>query len=103
MEETYLFENSSERERLPTLIVGLSEKKLVQSLRHGWTVSVALAHLAFWDCLTLKVLEKWEGGNIPPTIGGFDAINDAMLPEWLEVAPLSAAHNAVAATEQVDR
>lgn len=49
MEGSFIAQNSAERERLNALVARLSDEELRRPIGHGWTVSVALAHLAYWD------------------------------------------------------
>jgi hypothetical protein len=43
-------ENTKERERLVRLVNTVTDEQLTLTLyKEGWTVAVALAHLAYWD------------------------------------------------------
>jgi hypothetical protein len=100
-------ESAAERCRLATLVERLGEQQLGRSLGGGWTVAVALAHLAFWDRRALLLLDRWEGGGRPPPEesqwSGDDVINDALLAEWQALSPPEAARLAIEAARAVDR
>jgi hypothetical protein len=68
----------------------------------GWTVSTALAHMAFWDRRALGILERWEHGEAPSPADPV-GLNAALLPEWLALPPHEAARLVVEAAEVVDR
>ncbi len=100
----YVEQNNAERERLRTLVSRLSDEQLDRPLGHGgWTVAVALAHLAFWDQYALGTLTDCECGELRPPSTVSDAINDAAVPLWLAIPPRAAAQLAVDAAEAVDR
>jgi hypothetical protein len=72
----------------------------------GWPPSALLAHLAFWDRLTLQ---RWhaairDGRSTPADLpdGLQDLINDASFATWSALSPADAAAQAVAAAEAVD-
>jgi hypothetical protein len=102
-EDSYLIRNDTERERLKALVARLSDDELSLPLGYGWTASVALAHLAFWDRRGLSTLEEWERTGVQWTPSDADAINDGMLAEWSNLAPQEAAQQAVEAAEAIDR
>jgi hypothetical protein len=92
--------------RLRTLVARLSDEELRRSVSAGWTVSAALAHLAFWDRRAAILLERWRRGGPGPSAGDVvdsQPINDAALPQWLALPPRSAAADALAAAEAVRR
>ena len=71
-----------------------------------WSPSTLLAHLAFWDRLTLQ---RWhaairDGRSTPADLpdGLQDLINDASFATWSALSPADAAAQAVAAAEEVD-
>jgi hypothetical protein len=49
MDRPFVVENTQERERLRTLVTRITDEELSLPLGEGWTIAVALAHLAFWD------------------------------------------------------
>ena len=83
MDRSYVAENDAARERLRALVARSTDDDLACPLGQHWTVSVGLAHLAFWDRLWLAKFEEWErtgGVKMPPadTEGNPAAMNDAM-------------------------
>jgi len=60
MDRPFLAENAQERERLRSLVGRLTDEELSLPLGNGWTVAVALAHLAFWDQRSLSLMRKWK-------------------------------------------
>ncbi len=98
----YAIENDAERERLRGLVARLGDADLGRPIGHGWTVSAALAHLAFWDRRNLATLEQWERSGVQVIPVDPDPINASRLPEWLAMPPREAAAEALAAAEVVD-
>ena len=97
-------ENRAERLRLVALGETLSGSDLRRTVRGQWTVGALFAHLAYWDRRSLATIEDWErSGEVRLATVDLDAINDAMLPEWLAMPPRDAVREAVAAAGAVDR
>lgn len=103
MEPSYVIQNDRARARLQALVAVMSDDDLMRPVGHGWTISAALAHLAFWDRRNLASLEEWEQSGVQVSRTDPDPINDAMLPQWLATPPRDAAAEALAAAEAVDR
>lgn len=103
MDRPFVAENGRERHRLCSLVEGLTEAELNHPLGTDWTVSVALAHLAFWDQRALVLMRKWKSSGIGSSPIDIDDINDALLPLWRAVPPRAAANLAMAAAEAIDR
>jgi hypothetical protein len=103
VDSSILQRNEASRERLRRLAARIGGTEPERLVGHGWTVSAALAHLAFWDRYTLLAIERRQrdGTSLPPVDA--DAINDAALPLWLALSPSAAAEQALAAAEAVDR
>ncbi|MDA8186560.1 MAG: maleylpyruvate isomerase N-terminal domain-containing protein [Dehalococcoidales bacterium] len=95
--------NDESRARLRGLVARVSEADLATSLGGGWTVSAALAHLAFRDQYASTRLEEWIREGALPASGGYDALNDALVSQWLAIPPQEAARLAVAAAEALDQ
>jgi hypothetical protein len=47
MDRPFVAENAKERQRLISLVTRLTDEELRLPLDNGWTIAVALAHLAF--------------------------------------------------------
>jgi hypothetical protein len=103
MDPPFVTENTQERERLRTLVSKMSDEELRLQLGGGWTVAAALAHLAFWDHLSLTRIRQWKQGGVIASSIDLDVINDALLPLILLIPPREAADLAIAAAEAIDR
>lgn len=103
MVSDYGGENSASRERLEALAARLTDKDLSAKVSYGWTVSAALAHLAFWDNDYLALLSAWKRDGFAPPAVDAQHINDALRP-LIDVIPgREAVRLAVAAAQAVDR
>lgn len=103
MNRQFVVENANERERLRNLVNKITDEELVLTLNvEGWTVAVALAHLAFWDERRLVLLRKWKQKGIMPSPYDEDIINDALIPFLLAIPPRKAAELSVLTAEALD-
>ncbi len=98
--------NAAATERLRALAAALSEADLGVDLGGGWTVSMALAHLAFWDRWHLA---RWEhaiaaGAVAPAAVPDevSDRANEALEPLCRALAPGRAVALALEAADAVD-
>jgi hypothetical protein len=71
-------DNQKERERLLAFMAGLKEKDFKRRLPNGWSVSVALAHLAFWDFRQVTMLQRWLAEKKAPGTLDVLAINEPL-------------------------
>jgi hypothetical protein len=71
-------------------------------LPRGWTVAVALAHIAFWDRQRLCLMRRWAAGE--PSHGGYDGelFNEVLLPFLELIPPDRAAAIALETAEEID-
>jgi hypothetical protein len=95
--------NRAQTARLRALASGLDASELAVRLPNGWTVAVALAHIAFWDRQRLCLLRRWASGS--DCHGGYDGelFNQVLLP-FLEAIPADrAAAMAVQTAEEIDQ
>lgn len=102
MERSFVAENAKELKRLRSLVEKLADEELIFPIGNGWTIAVALAHLAFWDQLALFLLRKWKKDGVQPSSIDFDITNDALLSIWLAIPPRKAANLAVSSAEAID-
>ena len=59
MSQQFVVNNTRERERLHNLVNNITDKELTITLyEEGWTIAVALAHLAYWDNRRLVLVRK---------------------------------------------
>jgi len=94
--------NRTQTERLRRLAERLAPDMLAVRLPRGWTVAVALAHIAFWDRQRLCLMRRWAEGE--PCHGGYDGdlFNEVLLP-FLQMIPSErAAALAVETAEEID-
>ena len=94
--------NRTQTERLRALARRLTPEMLAVRLPRGWTVAVALAHIAFWDRQRLCLMRRWAAGA--SCHGGYDGevFNEVLLP-FLEMIPADrVAALAVETAEEVD-
>src|SRR5262245_65759395 len=72
--------NRAQTERLRALAQRLTPAMLAVRLSNGWTVAVALAHIAFWDRQRLCLLRRWGTGDW--CNGGYDGelFKEVLLP-----------------------
>ena len=104
MDRPYVTENTKERERLKSLVKRLSDEELSLPMGEDWTISVALAHLSFWDQRSLILVSKWKRtGFIEPSPIDIDVTNDSLLSTWRALPPRVAANLAVSSAEEIDR
>jgi Mycothiol maleylpyruvate isomerase N-terminal domain len=103
MDQSYVVENTRERQRLQTLSAGLSDEDLKRPLPNGWTVAITLAHLAFWDRQRLAVLKQWERAGVQPAPADADTINEGVRLLAAAMPPRRAAQLAVEAAEAIDQ
>ena len=80
----------------------LTDEALRTRVGEHWTVSVALAHLAFWDLRALDVLERTEraGAVVAPEVDA--VVNDLALASWSAIPPRDAVRLAIEAAEAMD-
>ena len=94
--------NRTQTERLGQIVQRLGTATLALRLPNGWTVAVALAHLAFWDRQRLCLMRRWAAGKAASGAYDGDLFNETMQP-LLELIPgEDAAAAAVRAAEEVD-
>ena len=103
MDRSFVAENAKERERLRSLVEGLTDEELNLPLGNDWTIAVALAHLSFWDQRILFLMRKWKKTGIEPSSIDIDVTNDSLLSLWLAIPPRKAANLAISSAEAIDR
>jgi hypothetical protein len=104
MEKTYIIENRKATKRLVKLVKALSDKDLQTVIyKEGWTVAVALGHLAFWDERRRLKIKQWREKGVSPTPYIDDIVNDVLIPILLAIPPQKAAELAVSAAEALDK
>jgi len=81
----------------------LSDEEMHTPVGEHWTVSIVLAHLAFWDRRVMYVLDMTEqsGQLFIPELDTL--VNDLSLPLWAAIPPRDAARIAVETAEILDK
>ena len=104
-DQSYMADNTSERERLRALVARMSDGDLNRPMPAGWTVAAVLAHMAFWDQRVLVLLDRWERTGVEPSHEPVDGdwINDATRALCLAMPPHAAARLAVDSADAVDQ
>ncbi len=97
-----LDDNAAVTARLEALVASLSDADLERDLGGGWTVSVALGHLAFWDRRVAYVLERWTRDGTSHVELDDDVINNALEGLLQGVEPRAAARLAVESAKAAD-
>lgn len=107
VDRTHLVENDAERERLRSLVTGLSDEELSRPMPAGWTVAAVLAHIGFWDARAIFWLDQW-GRGVEPSAPDYETredvewINDSAKPLCLALPPRDAAQLALRLAEEAD-
>ena len=97
-----LNDNSVVTARLEALVARLGDADLARDLGGGWTVSVALSHLAFWDRRIAYMLDRWMREGTPHEELDDDVINTALEAVHQAVEPRAAARLAVESAKAAD-
>jgi hypothetical protein len=94
--------NRVQTERLRRLVGRLTAAMLAVRLPRGWTVAVALAHIAFWDRQRLCLMRRWAAGE--PCSGAYDGelFNEVLRPFLEMIPPDQAAAVALRTAEEID-
>ncbi|HTY81503.1 MAG TPA: maleylpyruvate isomerase N-terminal domain-containing protein [Dehalococcoidales bacterium] len=104
MKSQWAIDNARERERLHTLVEKITDKQLnLVIYKEGWTIAVALAHLAFWDERRRVMVKIWKQKGVAQSPFLEDIFNDSMLPLLLIIPPRKAAELAVKTADAIDR
>jgi len=105
MDQQIVADNDATRASLQSLIRTLADHDFARDLGDGWTVSTALAHLAFWDRRGKLLLERWQAGDVAPADMPewySDTLNNTLVDEWRAIPPHDAARLAIEAAVAID-
>jgi hypothetical protein len=94
--------NRVQTDRLRRLVGRLTPAMLAVRLPRGWTVAVALAHIAFWDRQRLCLMRRWAAGQ--ECSGAYDGelFNEVLRPFLEMIPPDQAAAIALRTAEEID-
>jgi hypothetical protein len=101
-DRSFIEKNRASTERIRLLTATLTEEQMQTRVGEHWTVSIALAHLAFWDRRVMYVLDMTRKENklFVPEIDVF--VNDLSLPFWAAIPSQEAARLAIETSEATD-
>jgi hypothetical protein len=102
MNRDFVQDNAHALARLKALVARLTPEQLALPLDDGWTISAALAHMAFWDRRMLLLIERFQREGITDSPYDPHVMNDAMKPMLLAIPSGEAVRMCVEAAEQVD-
>jgi hypothetical protein len=94
--------NRALTQQLEALAGRLSDADLGRDLGGGRTVSVALAHLAFWDRRVAYVLTRWMHKEVPHQELDDDVVNNALEELHKAIEPRAAARLAIDSAKSAD-
>jgi hypothetical protein len=95
--------NRVQTERLRRLVGRLTPEMLAVRLPRGWTVAVALGHVAFWDRQRLCLMRGWAAGEPRENRYDGELFSEVLLPFLEMIPPDRAAEAALRMAEEVDR
>jgi uncharacterized damage-inducible protein DinB len=103
LDRSFIERNRASTNRIRELVARLDDEEMKHPVGEHWTVSIVLAHLAFWDRRVLYVLDKTErdGKLFVPEIDIF--VNDLSLPLWAAIPAREAARIAIETAETLDK
>ena len=103
LDPTYKDLNRASTERIKKLASSLTDEEMQTRVGEHWTVSIALAHFAWWDRRVMYVLEKTakDGKLFIPDID--IVVNDISLPFWAAIPPREAARIAIETAVDLDQ
>ena len=102
VDKSILEANAAVTARLEALASRLSDADLMRDLGGGWHVSVAFAHLAFWDRRVEYVLTRWKNDGEPHVELDDDVINHALEFQIVAMEPRTAARLCIEAAKAAD-
>ena len=102
VDKSILEANAAVTARLEALAARLSDADLMRDLGGGWHVSVAFAHLAFWDRRVEYVLTRWKNEGVPHVELDDDVINHSLEFQLVALEPRTAVRLCIEAAKAAD-
>jgi len=99
VDKSILESNEKVTAQLEALAARLKDEDLNRDLGSGWHVSVAFAHLAFWDRRVEYVLTRWASEGIPHVELDDDVINHAIEFQLVALEPRTAVRMCIEAAK----
>ena len=95
--------NRASTERIKKLAASLTDDEMQTRVGEHWTVSIAMAHLAWWDRRVMYVLDMTakDGKLFIPEID--IVVNDLSLPLWAAIPAREAARIAIETSDDLDK
>jgi len=104
MKPQWAIDNARERERLRKFVDTITDKELKLVIyKEGWTIAVALGHIAFWDERRRVMLKIWKQKGVAQSPYIEDIVNDTLIPLLLLIPPRKAAGLAVETADALDK
>jgi hypothetical protein len=100
---SYIELNRASTERIRALITRLSDEEMQTTVGDQWTVTIALAHLAFWDRRVMHILDMTEKEGKLFDLEIDIVLNDLSLPLWAAIPSRDAARICIEASEALDK
>ncbi len=103
LDPNYTQLNRASTERVKKTAASLTDQEMQTHVGEHWTVSITLAHIAFWERRVAYVLDmtKRDGKLFVPAID--IVVNDLSLPLWAAVPAREAARIAIETSEELDK
>jgi hypothetical protein len=103
LDPSYKDLNRASTGRIKKLAANLTDVEMQTRVGEHWTVSITLAHLAFWEGRVKYVLDMTakEGKLVMSNIDII--VNDISLPLWAAIPAREAARMAVETSEDLDK
>ena len=102
VDKSILEANAAVTARLEALAARLSDADLMLDLGGGWHVSVAFAHLAFWDRRVEYVLTRWKNEGVLHVELDDDVINHSLEFQLVALEPRTAVRLCIEAAKAAD-
>jgi hypothetical protein len=105
-DHSFMEANKAATADLRALVETLSDADLAVDLGEGWTVSMALAHLAFWDeWHVARWVHAAEAGQLAPPAADTEVTNranEALVSTWRALPPRATVQLVLDAADAVD-
>jgi hypothetical protein len=103
LDPSYIDQNRASTERIRALIARLNDEEMQAKVGEHWTVTIALAHLAFWDQRVRYILDITERDGKLFDLEIDIVVNDLSLPLWAVIPPRDAARICVETSDALDK
>ena len=103
LDPSYIDQNRASTERIRALIARLTDEEMQTKVGEHWTVTIALAHLAFWDKRVIHILDMTEKNGKLFDLEIDIVVNDLSLPLWAVIPPREAARICLETSDALDK